>query len=501
MNPDTFSTRHPQETELKLALPGADPAGLARRIARAGILARRAPVRLQLHNVYFDTPDQLLRQQDAALRLRRIGDPLAPRWVQTLKTGGRGGSALTRRNEWESAVDGAELDPRALDAAAWSRVDPKGAVFASLGPCFETTFDRTVWMVRRRDRSLVEVALDIGHVAAGDRRAPICELELELKSGPVSALFDVALQIAASVPVLPLGMSKAQRGYALALDAVDAPVLAQPPALADKLPRHEAARRVLQEMFGQFTANLNAVGRSDDPELVHQARIAWRRFRTARRLFRSVLATAPMPPWRSLQPMLAFLGELRDLDVARTETLPPLRDAYVAGSPRRERAWDAMAQSLLRATGEQRRAVSLALQDPAVGTCLLEATRWLETSIGPAQSGAAPLEPGASLRRWARRRTTRLYAQLKLARRDTSSAELEHRLRIVAKRMRYAVETLHDLLPRRMARDWYRAALREQKRIGATRDLDQALVLLGRMDADPGLVEFLRGLAAGRRTR
>ena len=61
------------ELEIKLALPTADPASLARQLARLPALARRKPVRKQVDNIYFDTPAQALRAQRMALRLRRVG--------------------------------------------------------------------------------------------------------------------------------------------------------------------------------------------------------------------------------------------------------------------------------------------------------------------------------------------------------------------------------------------------------------------------------------------
>ena len=45
------------ETELKLALPGADPSTLLARLKRVPVLARRKSTTLHLHNIYFDTPD------------------------------------------------------------------------------------------------------------------------------------------------------------------------------------------------------------------------------------------------------------------------------------------------------------------------------------------------------------------------------------------------------------------------------------------------------------
>jgi len=88
-------------------------------------LARRKPshLQLQLHNTYYDTPEQTLRRKRAALRLRRVGSDAKPEWLQTLKMGGTGNSALSQRGEWEMSVPGAQLAMRALEATAWIHLD------------------------------------------------------------------------------------------------------------------------------------------------------------------------------------------------------------------------------------------------------------------------------------------------------------------------------------------------------------------------------------------
>lgn len=485
------------ETELKLALPTDDPAGLLRRLSRVAVLHRRKPVQQQLHSTYYDSPEQHLRLAQAALRIRRVEGTGATQWIQTLKTGAPGSSALSRRGEWEAPVGGQAPERAALDAKAWSRLDPDGSLFGALGPCFTTDFTRTIWLVRRRDASLVEVALDIGSVISGERSTPICELELELKAGPVAALFDLAQEIAASVPVLPLAMSKAQRGYALSAGSVDQPTSAAPPHLARGMSLHESARLVLHEMFGQFSANLIALRRSDDPEVVHQARVGWRRMRSARRLFRPVLPAAAQPDWTALRPLLAFLGDLRDLDVARTDVLPPLRDAYVAASDDRAQAWDAMLLALERSAAVQRTAIRYALQDPAAGLCLLQATRWLDPSTWALDTGDAD---DKSLKRWAAQRATRLHDRLKRANQSAQDLQALHEVRLMAKRTRYSIEALRGVLPRRMVRQWHPAAVALQKSIGADRDLVQAIGQLERVEARSDLTAFVRGVATGRGT-
>ena len=488
---------HPQEIELKLALPTSDPQGLAKRLARTPLLARRKATQLQLHNIYFDTPEQRLHQERVALRLRRVGSDAKPTWLQTLKMGGRSDSALSQRGEWEVAVPGAELARQALDATPWSVMDPDGNVFAALSPCFVTTFERTSWSVRKQGGSVVEVSLDIGQVVAGDKRTALCELELELIAGQPAALFAVAQQIARTLAVLPLNSSKAERGYALLQDSLNLPQRAQPPALTAGMALPDATQQVLREMFGQFTSNLNTLRNSDDPELVHQARVGWRRFKSALRLFKPALAVKAVPALQSLQALLTFVGELRDLDVARTETLAPFADAYTAGNAQREEKWQAMLQALTDAAKLQRKSVRYALEAPAVGSTLLAITQWLEALPEQNGPGNAKADLKMSLRRWARRRIVRLHEQLKVALKDSANPESQHRARILSKRLRYGIEALRPLLPKRQTQRWHPKATELQTSIGATRDILQAATLAAKLEADPGLAEFLRGVAVG----
>jgi len=489
----------PVETELKLALPTSDPAALAKRLACTPVLARRKATRLQLHNIYYDTPEQRLHEQRVALRLRRTGSDEKPEWLQTLKTGGRGGSALSQRGEWEVAVPGAKLARRALDATPWSDLDPDGSVFRALAPCLVTTFERTSWTVRKRDGSVIEVSLDIGEIVAGGKRAPLCELELELIQGKPAALFDIAQQIAQTVAVLPLTLSKAERGYALLQNTLSLPLKARPPTLTSKMTLPDAAQRVLSEMFGQFTSNLNTLYSSDDPEVVHQARVGWRRFKSAWRLFRPLLAADGAPSPEPLQPLLSFVGELRDLDVARSETLPPLCDAYAAGNAQRLQKWQALMQNLEQAAKLQRKSVRYALETPAVGTTLLAITQWLEELPAQNRPGDDRPELEISLRRWARHGIVRLHKKMNLAYKDASAhPDSQHRARILSKRLRYGIEALRAVLPKQHTQRWLPRSTKLQTRIGASRDVLQAGALASKLEADPGLAEFLRGVAVGR---
>ena len=487
--------RRPEEIELKLALPASDPVGLEKQLASLPALARRKASHLHLHNTYYDTPEQTLRQQRVALRLRRVGSDGKLQWLQTLKMGGGSGSALSQRGEWETPVPDAKLDLLALQATPWSDIDPDGRLFRALAPSFVTSFDRTSWTLRKPGGSSAEVSLDVGQIVAEGRSIPLCELELELLGGQPATLFDLAQQIARSIAVMPETRSKAERGYALAQNSLNLPLRAQPPSLNAKMSLSEAAQCVLREMFCQFTVNLNTLRHSDDPEVVHQARVGWRRFKSAHRLFKPVLEVDAVPSLEPLQTLLGVVGELRDIDVARTETLPQFAQAYTAGNASREEKWQVMTRALMQTAHVQRKTVCYALETPAVGATLLGITQWLEEL--PKMKGPDDSRSELSLRRWARQRIARLHGQLKGALQATDTPESQHRARILAKRLRYGIEALKPLLSRRRSKRWYQQATDLQTSIGMTRDVVQAGALIARLEVDRELAEFLRGVAAG----
>lgn len=275
------------------------------------------------------------------------------------------------------------------------------------------------------------------------------------------------------------------------------PRRAQPPHLSRDQTLTGAAACVLQEMWGQFTTNLALLGASDDPEVVHQARIGWRRFKSALRLFKSALNAHTCPPRLPLQGLLNLLSELRELDVASTDTLPTLESAFIAGNPRRANDWQVMTQALGQAAASTRRAVRRALKNPRLRTALLDITEWLRTIDTEVASLAQAGKPKIGLRPWARRRITRLHDQLKLHLTAPASTENQHQTRIAAKRLRYGIETLRPLLPKQRAKRWAEQAVRLQTSLGAARDLIQAGERVGQLQVDAGLVEFLRGVAVG----
>ena len=68
---------------------------------------------------------------------------------------------------------------------------------------------------RGKAKVVIEAALDLGKVIAGEGEEEICELELELRQGEPAALLELACELAAELPLMPCDISKAERGYRL----------------------------------------------------------------------------------------------------------------------------------------------------------------------------------------------------------------------------------------------------------------------------------------------
>ncbi len=506
------------EIELKLALPGADPAQIGAQLAALPFLADLPVAEQRLTNWYFDTPTQQLHEAKAALRIRRLeADGAAPRWIQTLKTARTSNGGLSQRGEWESALAGDALDPVALRATPpWPALDKEDALIAQLAPVFVTEATRTVREVQTADGSRIELVLDIGRVRVGappdkatadlatdDKTTLLCELELELLAGTPDALFALAEQIAEHIAVLPATLSKAERGWRLLNGTSHAPRRARAPDLTPQMPVPAAAQAVLGDMLGQFLDNLGGILQADGPELVHQARVGWRRWRSALWLFKPLLAAHPLPEVAPLRPLLKALGNTRDLDVAGLETLPLWSGAYVDGDAERAEQWQAMETAVLAERRIRRAGLLSVLQTATTGRALLQLERWLHNlPRAAAQTEAA----GQPLEKWARARTRRMHRRLsdevraldKAAGRSDAASDHQHEVRLLAKRTRYVLQGMSAVLPERRTRRWQDEAAELQTRIGAARDLMLLATLLEPLGVDRAILGFLRGVAAGR---
>lgn len=180
-----------------------------------------------LSNAYFDTPSQQLRQLDIGLRTRSIDAlGLEGRAEQTVKLAGKDVAGLQQRPEYTVPIAITEdktacfANLNLFDADIWPRKMDVSKINADLTKVFETRFERHTWLVQLNNGDKVEVVLDQGVVEAqyqGEmQQQEISEFELELVSGDMSSLFELAFQLTQSVSAKLGYLSKAARGYHLA---------------------------------------------------------------------------------------------------------------------------------------------------------------------------------------------------------------------------------------------------------------------------------------------
>jgi inorganic triphosphatase YgiF len=310
------------ELELKFEVPPQHREALASQLRAHG--ARE--VRLQAS--YFDTPDGLLAKNRMSLRLRNEGGE----WVQTVKSEGTSAVHRLEHNVPRTSSDGRipalDLTLHGGSSAGKALSKCLGDTGTSLVERFTTDVSRLL-VTGERDGATLELALDGGAIHAGERQLPLCELELELKSGEPGVLWNVAREW-----VLPQGfwlstLAKAQRGASLAEGAKHGPaVKAETPSLRREIGGEALVRAVVSSCVDQILGNASEVAAgSTQEEHIHQLRIGLRRLRTALRELEP-LAVGIDAAWEPpLVDAFRGLGELRDDETVARAVRPLLEDA------------------------------------------------------------------------------------------------------------------------------------------------------------------------------
>lgn len=450
------------ETELKLQI---EPRQFARLAAHPLLSGAANRVTRRLYSVYYDTADLDLWRAGVSLRLRRSGK----RWLQTVKCGGGVAAGLHQRQEFETALTTPLPDFASLESSAVASHFASLELRAQLKPLIVTDFTRTSCLLKPAGGVAIEVSLDRGRIKSGNATAPVCELELEMKAGPAWRAYQFALQLLATVPLLVEDRSKAERGIALHLHERAKPRKVGRSQVAGGMSANEVFRTLIVGCIAHYMANQRGMLSRGDPEYLHQMRVALRRLRSVFSTFAPLFpASVLAPPITETRWLGRTLGAARDWDVFATETLPPVIARYEehAGLATLARA---AARKRAAANGRARRAVASARGQGLVLAlgAWTSAETWLE-ALDDAQR-AALARPADEFAR------ETLDAALKRVRkRGRNFAKLAphdlHRLRISAKKLRYATEFFTPLFDEKAADDYRAALARLQDALGAYND-------------------------------
>lgn len=485
----------PKEVELKLDLPATEVGRIRRHVDHLDGLIE--PPRTQaLESTYFDTDRRHLRRNGISLRVRRCGE----RRIQTIKVSNGAAAGLFERGEWEREIEGDEPD---LAAAHDTPLEPvlTDKVRAGLKPVFVTKVRRTIYKLGSRTWD-VELTLDVGRVGSGRRSAPLAELELELTRGPSRHLFELARSLAKLVPVRLQIKSKAERGFDLVENTPVHATKADRLELPAGTPAADAFRRVGRACLHHLIGNAPAM-RQNDPEGLHQMRVALRRFRAAISLFSPMVVDSQLASIKSgLRWMTGELAPARELDVFLAEVIEPERHRH---------SHDRQLADLSGAIAERRAAAMAraaeAERSPRFRALLLEAAAWLET--GPwteAKDKRARRHRERPVEALAARELSRRRKKIKTKGRAIEELKPRdrHKLRIRTKKIRYAAQFFSTLFPgKKTAKRRKRLAScldRLQKALGNLNDIAvrQGLTVEMARAGPPGEPGRRRAMAAGR---
>jgi inorganic triphosphatase YgiF len=300
----------PREVEIKFS---ADPAGLAAALASPLLASDDKTPGRKLTSIYFDTPDWILHRNRIALRVRRAGRA-AP--VMTLKWQAEASEGVFARGEIEFGVKKLQPDLSRFDGEITEKLRELIGD-ATLEAKYETRVTRIARQVRFGGAS-IEAAIDAGFIVVGERRRPLHEVELELKSGEPLELYEFAAILAESLPLAVDIVSKAERACHFALGTAPTPVRMRPAALPPETILDEAVAQIILGCCAHYVANWAALRDSDDPEAIHQMRVALRRLRAALAMFRRAIPSAEFELFRAeARDLATILGPARDSDALR----------------------------------------------------------------------------------------------------------------------------------------------------------------------------------------
>lgn len=472
----TAAARSAGEIELKLLV---DADRMARFNAAPVIAAhaRNKGSRKHLKSVYYDTPERTLRRNGLSLRVRQSG----ARFVQTVKTDTA--DDPLRRGEWEASVP--SLAPDLALAMPFIPEKLRDDLEAQpLEAVFTADVHRHARMVDLPSGT-VEIAFDQGVLTAGDRSMQVSEIELELKSGSASTLYEIALRLAEQGTVKPSIRTKSARGFDLAAGVPPSARRPRKLRLDPSVTLDEAFATILRSCFLHLLQSLPPAEDGRNPEGVHQLRVALRRLRSALDLMGAVGSLSNLDALRSEARWLAQdLSAARDWDVFQLETLPTIAEACpsVAG-------FDALGRVAAQRRSDAYRKAHHALADRRCALFLIGLGNWIETRGWRSDVAAEDLgrlgEPAVN---FAQRILSEQYGKvLKRGRRFKSlPAEKLHRLRLATKRLRYLSEFLLPLYEdRKSTRRFARRLAALQEELGAFNDMAVTASLLDGLAAEP----------------
>lgn len=386
--------------------------------------------RKTLRDSYYDTPDWRLHRAGYTCRIRQKGDS----FEATLKSMAEAVDGLRQRQEITESLESADADLASLPGPVGQTIrSAAGRLPVALLFTLET--DRQTYELRDQEGELGEIALDITSipVAAEDHPVRFSRVEVEVLSINRARPFVDAVVSECSLE--PATTSK----FAAALIATGQQVTLPFADLGStevnaEMSAAQYACAVLRKHFAALVANEPGTRLGEDPEFLHDMRVASRRIRATMSAFDPYLPIGLRRLRNEMGWLTRSLGDVRDLDV-QLERIDEWRKELPHVPPH---ALDALESTLTERRERARKRMLIALDSRRTERLLQRFAEALKR--GPARTSMVGREPILEVAPNLVEKRYRQVRKLGDAIDKSSPAADYHALRIRSKKLRYALE-------------------------------------------------------------
>lgn len=415
----------------------------------------------QLVDAYLDTGDWRMSRSGFVLRIRRREG----RAEVTIKDGGERRDGLRRRLEVTEPLPAEGLGALGQEGPVGRRLTALAGT-RPLGKVLEIRTSRHPFAVRIGNTEVAELALDetVIEVAAGSSPVRLRRVEVEVvDADAVGRVEPLVARLRAECGLQPAAVSKFEAGIRAAGIEIQGEPDVGPTELSRDPSVGELATVVLRRNLLAMLAHEAGTRLGDDPEELHDMRVATRRMRAALAVFADVLPPKAQHLRDELGWIAESLGAVRDLDVQLERV-----EQWMEEVPEDDR----------KALGDLGRLLDHQRQDARRRLlATLESTRY-ERAVAdfsslvrqePSQLPAAAAAPAVVVVPELLRARHRAVAKAAKRVKHTGAPDDLHKLRIRGKRLRYALEFVAEIYGTH-TKKYVRQLVRMQDTLGLIQD-------------------------------
>jgi CHAD domain-containing protein len=433
---------------------------------------------LQIFDTYLDTDDWRIHRAGFALRIRSESG----KSEATLKSLHSASAEVADRRELSEALENAESESiRQSIGPVGTRVHAVSGAHALL-PLFEVRTSRQRFAIRREDEAqqLGEIALDETVISRphGEPQASMQRVEVEALTEAHEPLQSLVKALRSDCALEAASDTKYSHGLkSVGLAPGPAPEFA-PTAVDSSMAIVDVALANLRRYLSAWHLHEPGARLGDNPEELHDLRIAGRRLDAILRQFRSSLPASFLRIRPTLKKILRALGDARDLDVALGEL-----ETFGRELPESDReSVEPLKQHLVSERVRARARMLSVLDSVSVQENLQKLTALLAAPSVASQQSSPELALNAApalIRR--RYRKVRKGANLLTA---DSSMEAYHAVRGLVKKFRYTLEAV-AVIYGKPADEMLRTLRRWQEKLGVQQDAAIAIRRLKALASAP----------------